>query len=162
MRNKVNLPFMVMVTMLVMTGMNLKAQDWAQWRGPNRDGISKEAGLKLDWSTSKPSLNWTFRQAGMGYAAPTIVGTTLFCQGAIDEKGFAFALDTQTGNVKWKQELGKEFVEDMEHAPRGSVTVDGDKLYLIRGIGQIHCLSASDGKEIWKKDFIEDFKGKLM
>ena len=155
-------PFMMVAIVLIINGMELKAQDWPRWRGSDQDGISKEKGLNLDWSASKPSLVWTFRQAGMGYAAPTIVGTTLYCQGAVNEQGFAFALDTKNGSLKWKTDLGREYVEDRESAPRGSVTVDGDKLYLIRGIGQIHCLSAADGKVIWQKDFKADFKGKLM
>ena len=153
---------MMMVSLPLLIGMSLKAQDWAQWRGSNREGVSKETGLNLDWSETKPSLTWVFRQAGIGYSSPTIIETTLYCQGAIDDEGFAFALDTKTGDLKWKQELGREFVEDRESAPRGSVTVDGDKLYLIRGIGQIHCLSAVDGKVLWQKDFVADFKGKLM
>jgi len=151
-----------LAAMLLISAMEIKAQDWTQWRGPNREGIVKAAGLNLDWTQKKPPLLWTFRQAGLGYSAPTIVGTTLYCQGAVNEKGFAFALDTKTGNLKWKQELGKESVEDHENAPRGSITVDGDKLYLIRGIGQIHCLSVADGKVIWQKDFIKDLGGKLM
>ena len=162
MKNKMNLPFVMMVSILVMSGMGLEAQDWAQWRGPNREGIFKGANLNLDWSAKKPQLLWTFRQAGSGYAAPTIIGTTLYCQGGADEKDFAFALDTQTGNVKWKQELGEMSVLDRGDGPRGSVTVDGDKLYLIRGSSQLHCLAAADGKMIWQKDLKADFNGKLM
>jgi outer membrane protein assembly factor BamB len=55
-----------------------------------------------------------------------------------------------------------ESVEDREVCPRGTITMDGDKLYLIRGLGQIHCLSATDGKVIWQKDFVHDFGGKMM
>ena len=156
------LPFIMIVAAVVISGMELKAQDFPGWRGTNNDGVVKDASINLDWSEKKPALAWTFRQAGLGYSSPSIVGTTLYCQGAMDEKGFAFALDTKTGNLKWKQELGSEIVEDRENAPRGTITVDGDKLYLIRGIGQIHCLSAVDGKEIWKKDLVKDFGGKIM
>jgi len=153
----------VILVIMAITGMNLTAQNWSQWRGANRDGVLKTTtNLNLNWSEKQPPLLWVFRQAGLGYSAPVIVGTTLYCQGAVDEKGFAFALDTKTGNLKWKKELGPESVPDRENCPRGSVTVDGDKLYLIRGIGQIHCLSAIDGKVIWQKDFIKDFNGKLM
>ena len=151
-----------MAVILLFSVTGIRAQDWAQWRGLNREGIVKATSLNLDWSEKKPPVLWTFRQAGLGYSAPTVVGTSLYCQGAEDGEGFAFALDTKTGNLKWKRDLGKESVGDRENAPRGSVTVDGDKLYLIRGCGQIHCLSAADGKIIWQKDFIEDFGGKLM
>ena len=91
---------------------------------------------------------WTFRQAGVGYSAPTIVGTTLYGQGGADGSDFAFALDTQTGNLKWKQNLGELSVAERGDGLRGSITVDGDKLYLIRGVGHIYCLSAADGKII--------------
>ena len=161
MKNKIKL-LLFISAMPILFGMESKAQDWPQWQGPNRDNVSKEAGLNLDWNNKKPSLLWTFRQAGMGYSAPVIVGTTLYCQGATNGKGFVFAVDTKTGNLKWKKELGPESVPDRESCPRGSVTVDGDKLYLIRGIGQIHCVSAVDGKVFWQKDFIKDFNGKLM
>ena len=162
MKNKVNLPFFVMVSMLIMTGMSVMAQDWTQFRGPNREGIVTGVNLNLDWSAKKPALLWTFRQAGSGYSAPTITGTTLFCQGGADNKDFAFALDTQTGNLKWKQELGEIAILERGDGPRGSVTIDGDKLYLVRGGGQIHCLNASDGKILWQKDFKTELGGKLM
>lgn len=155
-------PYIVMVALMVISGKELKAQDWSQWRGPNRDGVSKETGLNLDWSKNKPPLLWVFRQAGAGYSTPTIVGTTLFCQGAMDGNDFAFALDTKTGNLKWKQPLGTQFIMDRGDGPRGAVTVDGDKLYLIRGGGQLHCLSAVDGKLLWQKDFRTDLGGDIM
>jgi outer membrane protein assembly factor BamB len=159
-KSKIKL-LIITAVMLNISGIGL-AQDWPQWRGANRDGVSKENNLNLDWANKKPQTAWIFRQAGAGYSSPTIVGTTLYCQGATDNKGFVFALDTKTGNLKWKQKLGEETVPDRENCPRGSITADGGKLYLIRGIGQIHCLSAADGKVLWQKDFTSDFNGKLM
>jgi outer membrane protein assembly factor BamB len=135
--------------------------DWPQWRGPNRDGVSREAGLHLDWSQKKPSLLWVFREAGSGYSSPTIVGRTLYCQGAKDSD-FAFALDTETGKLRWKQPLGPAFVQDRGDGPRGAVTVDGDALFLIRGAGELHRLAAADGQSIWKKDLRADLGGGLM
>jgi len=140
----------------------VEAQDWAQWGGANRDAVVKATNLNLDWTDSKPALLWTFRQAGAGYSSPSISGTTLYCQGAANGKDFAFAIDTKTGALKWKQDLGAEYVQDRGNGPRGAVTVDGDRLYLIRGGGQIHCLQAADGKMLWQKDFTSDFGGELQ
>jgi len=154
--------FIMMVAILLISGMDTLAQDWPQWRGAQRDGVYKKTDLNLDWTAKKPPLAWTFKQAGSGFAAPTIVGTTLYCHGAENGKDVAFALDTQTGKLKWKQELGAESVLERGNGPRGSVTTDGDKLYLVRGSGHIHCLSAADGKPIWQKDFKADFNGKIM
>jgi len=162
MKNKNGLPVLAVMAMLIVTGITVKAQDWPQWRGANREGVSKETGLNLNWAEKKPPLTWTFRQAGAGFSAPVIVGTTLYGQGAADGNDFAFALDTQTGNLKWKQNLGTQSVIERGDGPRGSVTVDGDKLYLIRGSGHIHCLATSDGKTLWQKDFKGDFNGAMM
>jgi outer membrane protein assembly factor BamB len=164
MKNKIKtwLPCMIMVVMFTITDLELKAQDWPQWRGQNRDGVSKETGLNLDWSSSKPALRWVYRKSGFGYSAPVIVGTTLYCQGGSNGTDFAFAIDVDTAKLIWKQELGAEFEQDRGNGPRGSVTVDGDKLYLIRGGGQIHCLSAADGKMLWQQDFTTDLGGKIM
>ena len=71
-------------------------------------------------------------------------------------------MDTETGNLKWKQNLGEHFRESYGDGTRGTFTIDGDKLYLIRGAGQIHCISAVDGKMIWQRDFVADFDGRLM
>lgn len=94
--------------------------------------------------------------------SPTIVGGTLYCQGAAEGSDFAFALDTKTGTLKWKQPLGPQFVQDRGDGPRGAVTVDGDVLYLIRGGGELHCLAAADGKPRWKKNLRSDLGGDVM
>jgi len=153
-----------LIATFVATGITTNAQDWPQWRGANREGISTERNLNLDWTEQNPPLLWTFRDAGSGFSAPTIVGTTLYCQGAAEGNDFAFALDTKSGNLIWKQNLGALSVsfQNRGDGPRGSVTVDGNRLYLIRGAGQIHCLSADDGKMIWERDLVKDFDGKMM
>ena len=163
-KNKTTLLSISLIITLTTTGLSLHAQDWPQWRGPNRDGIFKTAGLHLDWTEKKPPLLWVFREAGSGFSAPVVVGNTLYGQGSGGGNDFAFALDTQTGKLKWKQNLGAEHVsyQNRGNGPRGSVTVDGDKLYLIRGGGQIHCLAAADGKMIWQHDFEKDLDGAIM
>ena len=159
MNSKIGLPFIVIAASLMIVA--VKAQDWPKWRGLNNDGIVKDASLNLNWSEKKPTLTYTFRQAGAGYSSPVVVGTTLYMSGADNGNDFAFALDAQTGNLKWKQILGEQYIQDRGDGPRGTITVDEDKLYLIRGAGQIHCLSAN-GKMLWQKDFVKDFDGKIM
>ena len=40
------------------TAQIISAQDWAQWRGPNRDGVSSEKGLLKSWPEGGPPLAW--------------------------------------------------------------------------------------------------------
>lgn len=139
----------------------VQAQDFPQWRGANRDAIIRVEGANLDWNKQQPRLLWTFRAAGAGYSTPTIVGDVLYGQGA-DTEDFAFALNANTGELIWRQALGEVFVMDRGNGPRGSITVDGDRIYLMRGGGQLHCLSAKDGRMIWQKDMRKDFGGNIM
>jgi len=145
-----------------MGAMALQAQDWTQWRGENREGVVKQAGLNLDWEKKKPPLLWTYRQAGVGFSSPSVAGTTLYMTGSDIENDFAFAVDTRTGKELWKQVVGERFRQEWGDGPRGSITIDGNRLYLILGTGQILCLSAADGKIVWQKNFITDFGGKIM
>jgi outer membrane protein assembly factor BamB len=160
MKNKLWICTAIIATIALSCSRPVNTEDWSRWRGTNIDGIAKAKNINLDWSEETPTLSWIFRQGGAGYSSPTIVGSTLYCQGSADSSDFVYALNTETGELIWKQVLGQEFVDEFGNGPRGMITVDGKFLYLIRAAGQIHCLSAIDGKEIWQKHFKDDFGGK--
>jgi outer membrane protein assembly factor BamB len=45
-----------------------RADDWAQWRGPQRTGISRETGLLKEWPKEGPKLVWQIKDIGGGLA----------------------------------------------------------------------------------------------
>ena len=53
------------------------ADDWPQWRGPDRTGVSKETGLLKKWPEQGPKLLWTFKNAGESFSSFSVVGGTL-------------------------------------------------------------------------------------
>lgn len=56
----------------------LRAEDWPQWRGPHRDGISKETGLLKVWPAEGPKLLWQAKDLGEGYSTPSVVGNRIY------------------------------------------------------------------------------------
>src|SRR5262245_6017596 len=52
--------------------------DWPQWRGPERNGISKESGLLKQWPASGPKLLWQLNDIGDGFSGPSVVGTRIY------------------------------------------------------------------------------------
>ena len=54
------------------------ANDWPQWRGPDRTGVSKETGLLQSWPEGGPKRLWVYDQGGSGYSGPAIVQGKLF------------------------------------------------------------------------------------
>src|SRR4051794_14920210 len=138
--------------------------DWPQWRGPNRDGVSQETGLLKTWPADGPKLVWEFDKAGLGYSSFSVVGDTLYTMGAEDQANgnqeFVLAIDISTGKEKWRTPTGTWFVTgNWGGGPRGTPTVDGDQLYVEGANGDLACLNRADGKVVWSKNLMKDFKG---
>lgn len=57
---------------------NLRAADWPQWHGPNRDGKSADMGLRKEWPKEGPPLAWKITGLGGGYSAPSIAAHRIF------------------------------------------------------------------------------------
>ena len=69
----------------------VRAADWPQWRGPDRDDVSKETGLLKTWPDGGPKLLWTFRDAGAGYSGPAVVGGVLYSMGVDAKAEYLYA-----------------------------------------------------------------------
>src|SRR6516162_188859 len=78
-----------------------RADDWPQWRGPDRTDISRESGLLKSWGDDGPQLLWTYSDAGIGYSGPSIIGEKFFSMGDRGNSEYVFALDTHTGKQIW-------------------------------------------------------------
>ena len=86
------------------------AFDWPQWQGPERNNVSKETGLMKQWPKTGPKLLWTYKQAGLGYSSPAVVGERMYLMGAWDGKEWLYALNVKNGEKVWATALGKLFV----------------------------------------------------
>src|SRR4051812_12430668 len=128
-----------------------RADDWPQWQGPDRNNVSKETGLLKSWPPAGPKLLWTFGQAGMGYAAPAVVGDRLYSMGAREGKEYLFALDVNTHKKLWSGEVGPLFTNNRGDGPRGTPAVDGDLVFALGGQGNLVCLKAATGEPVWRK-----------
>jgi outer membrane protein assembly factor BamB len=127
----------------------LRADDWPQWRGPNRDDISKETGLLKQWPEGGPKRVWLYENAGNGYSGPAIAKGKLFTLGTRDGSEVMLALDANTGKELWTAKLGGVLENGWGGGPRGTPAVDGDKVYALSGKGDLACVNAADGKVVW-------------
>src|SRR5580704_12100500 len=83
----------------------LHSADWPQFRGPDRDDVSKETGLLKTWPKEGPPLLWTYANAGVGYSGPALVGDRLYTMGARGDSEYVFALDLKAAPDKTVKEL---------------------------------------------------------
>lgn len=131
------------------------ANDWPQWNGPNRDGLSAETGLLKSWPQDGPPQIWQIQGCGKGYSGPAIVDDYLYTLGSVDGKTFALALDAATGNEIWRTELAPELTNGWGDGPRSTPTVNGNRVYVMTGQGTLAALRDSDGQVMWKKTMAE-------
>jgi outer membrane protein assembly factor BamB len=140
------------------------AADWPQFRGPDRTGISKETGLLKSWPKNGPALLWTYKDAGVGFSGPAVVGEMLYIMGGFEDTEYVLALDLKTQKELWRTKVGKLFsFQSWGDGPRATPTIDGDRLYALGGNGDLVCLDLTKkGFELWRKSLVTDMGGELM
>ena len=137
--------------------------DWPQWRGPNRDGISKDTGLLKQWPAGGPKLLWQLNDIGDGYSTPAVVGKRIYLMSnrGMDNE-FVQALSTEDGKVIWTTRVGN--VGNPNQNPpypkaRSTPSVDGNSIYVLSSDGDLACLDAKSGKIRWQKNIRTEFGG---
>jgi outer membrane protein assembly factor BamB len=156
---RVLLPAIVVSVTVVQHVMAQSAANWPQWRGPNRDGISKETGLLKQWAADGPPLVWKAKGAGRGYSSFSISDGKIYTMGLRGDREFVLAFDVATGKETWATAHGSAFHNDRGDGPRGTPTVDGDRIYALGGNGDLSALEARTGKVVWSKNVLKEFGG---
>lgn len=133
--------------------------EWPQWRGANRDGISKETGLLKQWPADGPPLVWKATGAGTGYSSFAVAGGRIFTMGLRGNREYVIAFDVATGKEVWATAHGGKFQNDRGDGPRGTPTVDSDKVYSMGGNGDLSSIDAKTGSIVWSMNVLKKFGG---
>ncbi len=156
--NNVNRTIGVMVGCVVLLGASgALAQDWPQWRGPNRD--AKVIGFKPPQTWPKElTKKWTVT-VGEGVATPALVGDKLYVFSRQEGNEVIRCLDAASGKELWQDKYEAEGATGAARGfsgPRSSPTVANGKVVTLGVRGTLSCYEAANGKKLWRKD---DFKG---
>jgi outer membrane protein assembly factor BamB len=139
----------------------LVASDWAEWRGPARDGVSLEKNLPEKWSPAGQNLAWKAPYGGR--SAPIVMGDRVYLQNAagqgetLQERIMAFNADT--GKLLWEHRFNT-YLSDVPPHRIGWASPVGDpttgNIYVFGGGGSLMGLNR-DGKVLWERTLGEDF-----
>src|SRR6516164_6547949 len=92
----------LLLTIEVTAAADVTPGDWPCWRGPHRDGRSRETGLLKTWPTQGPRLLWQVPLTG-GYSSVAVAQGRLFAHTARNKKEeIVLCLDAATGNEIWR------------------------------------------------------------
>jgi outer membrane protein assembly factor BamB len=133
--------------------------DWPQWRGPERTGLSSEAGLLKQWPASGPSQIWSISNLGEGYGSLAVKGDRIYVQGTSGAASAVFCLNRADGKTVWSASLGPKVNEGRGNGPRSTPTLDDDRIYVLTENGDLACLRARDGSRVWSKNILKEFGG---
>ncbi len=122
---------------IVLSVVDVRAENWPHWRGPATTGVSPETGLPERWSDTE-NVAWKAPVRGLGISSPIVWGDHVFVTSQIGRGGRRAGTHptlVQSGNP----------VESGERALGGGSTAAGDKVSFL-----VTALSRVDGRKLWE------------
>jgi len=138
---------------------SLLAEDWPQWRGPERDGISRENGLLESWPPEGPTQVWQIQNLGSGYGSVSIRDDRIFVLGVKGGDSTLFSLTRAYGKLLWSHPLGNSLDHGRGDGPRSTPTLDQNRVYALAENGELACVDFEGGSTIWQRNILKEFGG---
>lgn len=150
------------------------ADDWAQWLGPDRNGVWRETGIVQKFPADGPPRRWR-TAIGAGYSGPAVADGRVYVTDRMLAKGTnnpanpfqrgnipgterVVCLDASDGKVIWKHEYDCPYTVSYPAGPRTTPLVADGKVYTLGTEGQLFCFVASSGKIVWSRNLKKDYK----
>ena len=153
-----------------------RSDDWPNWLGPKKDGVWHETGLLEKFPSGGPKVIWR-KPINSGYCGPAVASGKLFVMDRITEKDKdgkpvstkkgvvagkerVVCLNAKSGDTLWVQEFDCPYTISYGQGPRATPWVDGDRVFTLGAMGNLHCLESATGKMVWDKDLPKEYKTK--
>ena len=147
--------------LLLLAAAPAAADDWPQFRGPNRDGISKETGLLRVWPEGGPQVLWSL-PVNQGYAAAAIHDGRVYFHDydSASSEWLAKAVNLDDGQELWT------YRETRRIRPNHGITrtvpaVDAEYVFSLDPKATFHAFDAASGKELWRKNLVQEYGTKI-
>jgi outer membrane protein assembly factor BamB len=161
MRSPRLVPLVLWAVLFPATPDAVRADDWPQFRGPNRDGISRETGLLRQWPEGGPTVLWTVPMT-QGYSGPAIVDGRVYCNDYDEDASEwrVYCRDLRDGSEIWR------FTEARRIRPNHGITrsvpaVNGSYVVSIDPKCVVHGLDAKTGRELWRKSLVKEYGARI-
>ena len=133
------------------------ASDWPQWRGPDKDGISRETGLLKEWHDGGPQVLWRV-SLGEGFSGISVVGGRVYTMFSEGDDEFVVCLNASNGEKIWRFRSDSNYLDSMGgNGPRATPTIDGEYLYTVTAQGKMYALNTASGEKVWSHDLQAEF-----
>ncbi|MDH4067263.1 MAG: PQQ-binding-like beta-propeller repeat protein, partial [Acidobacteriota bacterium] len=142
-----------MAALGLMATPTLRAQDWPQWRGPNRDGVVAAFKEPATWPATL-TKRWQV-EVGAGYATPLVVGDRVFTFSRQGEEEVLIAHEAATARVLWRAAYPARFTLNSAArahgpGPKSTPTYAAGRLFVLGMTGVVLAFDAADGRVLWQ------------
>ncbi|MBM4075793.1 MAG: hypothetical protein FJ267_09140, partial [Planctomycetes bacterium] len=132
------------------------AENWPEWRGPSRNGVSHETGLPSKWG-SESGIHWKAKLTGNGVSSPVIWEDRIFltaADGPSQQDLRIICLSTNDGSMLWELRLWGTS-PTLHHTSKSDMATptpmtDGKFVYAFFGTGDVFCVDANGGL-VWQR-----------
>ena len=143
------------------TDPEIRPAAWTGFRGPARDGRAPGTRIETDWSKSPPVEMWR-RPVGPGWSSFAVRGDIFYTQEQRGDDELVVAYKVSTGEPVWRHSDPVRFYESNGGAgPRGTPTIEGDRVYALGATGILNVLDAARGAVAWTRNAASDTGVKL-
>jgi outer membrane protein assembly factor BamB len=145
-------PLLAVVTSIT-TVQKANADDWSQFLGPDRNGISQETALIDEWPAGGLKEVWRVK-GGVGMSGVVVQGDiacTLIQTGGQQR---VLALNAKTGATVWSTPVAAAYKNGQGDGPRGTPAIVGGSVFVFTGDGTLARLKGSDGTVEWSHNVL--------
>ena len=145
----------LLAVVLAIFGTRVEA-DWPQFRGPDRNGMSREKGLARHWPVGGPEELWR-QKVGVGYGGASIRdGKVFLIDREENEREVLRCFDLAGGNELWR--CSNESPGRIGHNGSRSVpTVEADRVYAGGLFGHLICVDRTSHEIVWSHDLMKEY-----
>ena len=128
------------------------AQDWPQWRGPDRDAVVPNFDVPSSWPDAL-TQQWSL-DVGLGYASPVLVGNSIYMFTREGDTEVMRSLNANTGEAIWTTSYEAPFDMNPSTArhragPKSTPTYSNGRLFAHGMTGNVTAYDAETGDQLW-------------
>jgi len=152
--------FSIILIILIITLDGCRRQDGiTQFRGPFRNGIYPDEDLLTEWPEGGPEFVLKIEGLGEGHSSAIVHNNIIYTSGLKDTMDVVSSFNMK-GKLLWEKPFGTAW-KGTHPETRNTPTLEGNRIFIASGTGEVVCMDALSGKIVWKRDPIKEFRGKF-
>ncbi|MGH8245438.1 MAG: PQQ-binding-like beta-propeller repeat protein [Gammaproteobacteria bacterium] len=155
-------------TLLACLALPCSATDWPQYRGVNRDGVSRDRIVK-EWTGATTNPVWRVSLTN-ALCSLTVSGGRVFTQtrraiGGVSRE-VCVALNAATGAELWAVPVDEAYYPHLgvgfDDGPRSTPIADGGSVFVLSSYLKLYRLNATNGAIQWERDLQSLYGGSVI